>query len=41
MSILKLPNNKFLVIDTVPLTPFLKQAIDELTNNGTDIEGGK
>ena len=40
MSIIKLPSNKFLVIDAVPLNPFLKQAIDELTNNGADIEAG-
>lgn len=40
MSIIKLPNEKFLVVDTVPLNPFLKYAIDELTNNGTNIEAG-
>lgn len=38
MSILKLPNNKFLVVDTIPLTPFLKAEIDQLTNKGADME---
>jgi len=38
MSILKLSNQKFLVVDAVSLTPQMKQEIDELTNKGTDIE---
>lgn len=38
MSLLKLPNNKYLVVDAVPLNPLLKQSIDEITNNGADIE---
>ncbi|KAL0483816.1 hypothetical protein AKO1_014030 [Acrasis kona] len=38
MSIIKLPNGKFLLIDTVDLTEGLKAQIDKLTNNGSDIE---
>lgn len=38
MSLLKLPNDKYLVIDTVPMNPFLKGGIDEITNNGANIE---
>jgi len=38
MSIVKLSNDKFLLIDTVDLTPGLKQEIDLLTNYGQDIE---
>eukprot|EP00026_Physarum_polycephalum_P014533 Phypoly_transcript_15060.p1 GENE.Phypoly_transcript_15060~~Phypoly_transcript_15060.p1 ORF type:complete len:314 (+),score=53.43 Phypoly_transcript_15060:91-942(+) len=38
MSLIQLPNNKYLIIDTVPLNPFLKQALDEITKNGTEIE---
>jgi hypothetical protein len=38
MSIVKLPNGKFLVIDTVPLDDQLREEIDELTNKGEDIE---
>lgn len=38
MSFIKLPSGKFLVIDTVPLDDELKKEIDQLTNNGTDIE---
>jgi len=38
MSIAKLTNQKYLVIDTIALHPQLKQEIDQLTNNGADIE---
>jgi len=38
MSIVKLSNQKFLLVDTVILTPPLKEEIDQLTNNGADIE---
>jgi CxxC motif-containing protein len=40
MSFLKLSNGKFLVIDTVPLDDegVIKKEIDELTNNGQDME---
>jgi hypothetical protein len=38
MSIIRLQNGKFLVIDTVALTPELKGEIDHLTNNGADME---
>jgi hypothetical protein len=38
MSLLRLQNNKYLVIDTVPLNPVIKQAIDEVTNKGEFIE---
>ncbi len=40
MSLLRLLNNKFLVLDTVPLTLEIKREIDELTANGTNIEAG-
>jgi len=38
MSIIKLESGKFLVIDTVPLKPSLKTEIDNLTENGNNIE---
>jgi hypothetical protein len=38
MSLAKLNNGKFLVIDTVPLDDDLKKELDTLTNNGSDIE---
>lgn len=38
MSIIQLPNNKFLVVDTIEISPDLKAEIDQLTNNGDDIE---
>ena len=38
MSIVQRENGKFIVIDTVPLDPPLKNEIDQLTNNGEDIE---
>jgi len=39
MSVIHLPHsNKFLVIDTIPLTPEIKEELDVLTNNGKDIE---
>src|SRR3989338_2874866 len=38
MSLIKLSTGKFLVIDTVPLDEALKKEIDQLTNNGNDIE---
>lgn len=38
MSVVKLSNDKFLVIDTVELVPSLKAELDQLTNNGADIE---
>eukprot|EP01118_Nematostelium_gracile_P010594 TRINITY_DN3673_c0_g1_i1.p1 TRINITY_DN3673_c0_g1~~TRINITY_DN3673_c0_g1_i1.p1 ORF type:complete len:300 (-),score=77.51 TRINITY_DN3673_c0_g1_i1:89-922(-) len=39
MSIGKLQNGNFLVIDAVPLSPELKSEIDHLTDNGSKIEG--
>eukprot|EP01097_Dermamoeba_algensis_P011023 TRINITY_DN8388_c0_g1_i1.p1 TRINITY_DN8388_c0_g1~~TRINITY_DN8388_c0_g1_i1.p1 ORF type:complete len:306 (-),score=54.00 TRINITY_DN8388_c0_g1_i1:77-922(-) len=38
MSILKLNNGKFLVIDAIPLTDSIKAGIDSLTENGKLIE---
>jgi hypothetical protein len=38
MSIIRLPTGRFLVIDTVDLNPALKVEIDQLTNNGANIE---
>jgi hypothetical protein len=38
MSLAKLTNGKFLVIDTVPFDDELKKEFDTLTNNGTNIE---
>jgi len=38
MSICKLANDKFLIIDTIELEDGVKQEIDQLTNNGKDIE---
>jgi len=38
MSVVQLPNSKFLVIDAIPLTPDIKEELDVLTNNGKDIE---
>jgi hypothetical protein len=38
MSLLRLPSGKFLVIDTIQLTPQMKQEIDQITQNGTLIE---
>ncbi|CAF3834203.1 unnamed protein product [Rotaria magnacalcarata] len=38
MSIVKLQNGKFLVIDTVEMNDRLRQEIDHLTNNGENIE---
>jgi hypothetical protein len=38
MSMIKLSNGKFLVIDTVPLNHDLKLEIDNLTDNGKNIE---
>eukprot|EP01039_Chlorochromonas_danica_P005628 gene5627-6202_t len=37
-SFIKLPTGKFLVINTVDITPAAKSAIDSLTNNGQLIE---
>ncbi|CAF0964646.1 unnamed protein product [Didymodactylos carnosus] len=39
MSIVRLRNGNFLVIDTVPLTDYLKSEIDRLTDSGSKIEG--
>ncbi|KAI9322947.1 hypothetical protein DFJ73DRAFT_875419 [Zopfochytrium polystomum] len=38
MSFIRLSSGKFLVIDTVELTPAAKAAVDKLTNNGDLIE---
>jgi hypothetical protein len=38
MSIVKLGNGKFLVIDTVEMNDHLREEIDQLTNNGDKIE---
>jgi hypothetical protein len=38
MSFIKLTSGKFLVLDTVQLTPIAKADIDELTNNGELID---
>lgn len=39
MSIIRLTTGKFLIIDTITITPEIKLEIDNLTNNGTLIEG--
>lgn len=38
MSVIKLQNGNFLVIDTVEINDQLKRDLDELTQNGTKIE---
>jgi hypothetical protein len=38
MSVIRLPSGKFLIIDTIQITPQIKQEIDELTDNGSLIE---
>jgi len=38
MSLIKLKNGNYLVIDTIPLSPGLKQEIDVLTDFGTKME---
>lgn len=38
MSIVKLNNGNFMVIDTIPITPTMKTEIDFLTNNGELLE---
>lgn len=38
MSIIKLKNEKFLIIDTIPLDPEAKAELDALTDNGKKIE---
>ena len=38
MSIARLSNGKYLIIDTIPLTDQIKSEIDELTENGNKIE---
>ena len=38
MSIIRLPNGKFVVIDTVEMDDHLRDQINRLTNNGEDIE---
>lgn len=38
MSLVRLSTGKFLVLDTLPLTPELKAELDTLTNVGRDIE---
>lgn len=38
MSLIKLNNNKFLVIDTIPFSGNLQNMFNEITNNGNDIE---
>jgi len=38
MSIVRLSNGRFLIIDAIPLTDKLKKEIDDLTENGTKIE---
>jgi hypothetical protein len=38
MSIIQLRNGKFLVIDTVEMDDHLRQEIDQLTNNGENID---
>jgi len=38
MSIIRVNENKFLIVDTVPLDDALKNAIDELTDNGNLID---
>lgn len=38
MSLIKLSNGKFVVIDTIPLTEEIKKGIDQLTHNGENIE---
>ena len=41
MSFLKLGNGKFLVVDTVPLTPETKAEVDTLTDNGKLVRGAE
>jgi len=38
MSIIQLSSGKFVVVDTIPLTDEIKGEIDQLTENGTQIE---
>ena len=38
MSIIRLINEKFIILSTIPLNQLMKQEIKELTNNGTLIE---
>jgi hypothetical protein len=38
MSVIRLPTGKFLIIDTIQMTPQIKQEIDHLTENGSLIE---
>jgi len=38
MSIVKLPNGNFLVVDTIPMSPEIKRDFDSLTENGAKIE---
>lgn len=38
MSVLRLSSGKFLVIDTIPLTPQIKTELDHLTDNGNLID---
>jgi hypothetical protein len=38
MSLIRLSNDKYLVVDTVPLTDSIKTFIDQTTENGTKIE---
>jgi len=38
MSVARLANGKYLVIDTIPLLPEIKQELDQLTSFGSNIE---
>jgi len=38
MSVIGLNTGKFLIVDTIPLDPDTKKQLDELTNNGANIE---
>jgi len=37
MSVVELPDNKYIVIDTVTLEPELKQSLDTLTDRGKNL----
>jgi len=38
MSVLRLPSDKYLIVDTIPLTEEMKKELDDLTQNGSLIE---
>jgi len=38
MSVIRLPSEKYLVVDTIPLTEEIRRELDDLTANGSLIE---